>query len=185
MKAKVNKITIEILEADPLNLLADAIVVVTDPNLTVSDRLLQVAGSEVLKQTKQIGWCDVGSAVMTDAGELDQALKLIHAVGPRWGEGSERGKLANVTWECLRIAENRQLKSIALPAISVGTLGYPLESCANIMLTRMIDYTFEQPSYLRKILLGLSDVAALQVFEAEFERQLRDLRENGEGVVRA
>jgi O-acetyl-ADP-ribose deacetylase (regulator of RNase III) len=180
MKAKINKITIELTRSNLLTMDVDAIVVVTDPNLTVRDDI----GDAVREQTRRIGWSDVGTAVMTEAGNISNVMKIIHAVAPRWGEGSERGKLANVTWECLRIAENAQLKNLAMPPISVGLLGYPVESCAHVMLGRIIDYTFEDVRFLRHIYLNLNDDNEFDVFEKEFQQQLRDLRENGEGKVR-
>lgn len=184
MKAKVNKLTIEVIQADLLNLTVDAVVVVTDPNLTVSETLKQTAGPNVESEARAIGWADVGTAAITSAGNHPSIGRIIHAVGPRWGEGAERGKLATVTWECLRVAEENQLKSLAFPAISVGTLGYPVEACASIMISRIIDYTFEQTRHLRHILLALPDTPQTDVFNEEFERQIRDLRESGEGKVR-
>lgn len=185
MKATVNKVRIEVIEADILDTSVDAVVVVTDPNLTVSESLQQLAGPILLKHTAQIGWCEVGSAVITPAGNLPKTNHIIHAVGPRWGEGSERGKLANATWTSLHLAEDHQAESIALPAISVGALGYPVENCARIMIARIIDFTFEPVKHLRHILLCLDNVNTYTTFDTEFNRQIHKLRETGEGKVRA
>jgi O-acetyl-ADP-ribose deacetylase (regulator of RNase III) len=183
MKAKINKVTIQIVQGDMLTLPVDGLVTVTDPNLTVEPRLASLTGRSVVAQTADIGWCDVGSAAITDAGDLPEVRKIIHAVGPRWGEGAERGKLGNVTWLCLSLAEDNGLKSIALPAISVGALGYPVENCATTMLTKIIDFTFEDLRVVRKIMLCLPDEAQFKAFRAEFQRQLQDLRETGEGQI--
>lgn len=183
MKAKVNKVTIQIVRDDILALSVNGIVTSTDPNLSLSPDLSVKAGIDVQRECREIGWCDVGSAVITDAGNL-LVEKLIHAVGPRWGEGSERAKLANVTLHCLRLAEENQLKSIALPPISTGALGYPLEHCAKIMLTQIIDFTFEDLKYLRTVILCVVDIVAFEAFQREFERQLGDLKESGEGKVK-
>lgn len=184
MKAKINKINILIIHGDILTVPAQSIVVPTDPNLTVDERLASVAGPVVRRQTHLIGWCDVGQAVITDAGNLKNVRKIIHAVAPRWGEGSERGKLGNVTWECLSLAEAHELESIALPAISVGTLGYPVENCAKIMMTRVIDYTFEKLKHLSSVIFCLRDESEQSVFETELERQIQELKQSGEGKVR-
>ncbi|MEO8397269.1 MAG: macro domain-containing protein, partial [Chloroflexota bacterium] len=121
-------------------------------------------------------------AKMTSAGNL-KAEKIIHAVGPRWGEGSERGKLGNVTWECLHLAESNDLKSIAIPAISAGALGYPLENCATTMLSQIIDFTFEDLKHLRTIILCLPDELAFDAFKREFDQQLEELRQSGTATV--
>lgn len=183
MKAKVNKITIHITQGDIFAFAADGIVHVTDPNLTMNPALVAQAGPTIEQQTKRLGWCDVGSAVLTDSGSMENAIRLIHAVGPRWGEGSERGKLANTTWAILQQAEENKLKSVVLPAISVGANGYPLENCAITMLTKIIDFTFENVKFLRAIYLCLADETQVAIFEQEFHRQLEALKDAGEGKV--
>jgi O-acetyl-ADP-ribose deacetylase (regulator of RNase III) len=182
MKAKVNKITIQIVHGDLLSQSVAAIVNATDPNLHVPPALAAKAGSVVQQICNNIGWCDIGSAVITDSGDMP-VEKIIHAVGPRWGEGSERGKLSNVTQECLRLAEQNHLKSLAIPAISTGVLGYPVENCAKTMLTQIIDFTFDDPRYLKTIIVCLDDDSAHQIFEAEFAEQIQSLKEDGEGEV--
>ncbi|MBC7871702.1 MAG: macro domain-containing protein [Chitinophagaceae bacterium] len=179
MKAKINKVTLQLTQGDILALSTDALVIVTDPNISISEKLASKAGAIVQEQAAQIGWSDVGTAVMTDAGDLSGVQKLIHAVAPRWGEGSERGKLANTTWACLSLAEENGLQSLALPAISAGTLGYPLENCATTMLTKIIDYTFEDIESLRTIILCLEDEAAYEIFRVELLHQLHELKETG------
>ncbi len=184
MKAKVNKMTINLVQGDLLSQVADALVVVTDPNLSMTPQLRQLIGGEIEARVKQIGWSDVGTAVMTDSGNLENALRLIHAVAPRWGEGAERGKLAGLVWECLRIAENSQLRSICMPAISAGVLGYPIESSATIILERIVDYTFEETSTLQNITVCLSTDSEFGVFKEELMRQIEDLQQGDEGQMR-
>jgi O-acetyl-ADP-ribose deacetylase len=182
MKAKINKVTVRLTQETIFSVNAESIVNATDPNLSLPAELAARAGIEVVHECIAIGWCDVGSAKITGAGNLN-ADKIIHAVGPRWGEGSERGKLANVTWECLHLAETNNLKSVALPAISTGALGYPLENCATTMLTQIVDFTFEDLKHLRTILLCLPDELTFEAFRHEFEHQLEELRQSGTATV--
>ena len=54
------------------------------------------------------------------------------------------------------------------------------------MLGRIIDFTFEDLRYIRTISICLDEESpAFEVFEAEFRRQIEELRETGEGRVRA
>jgi O-acetyl-ADP-ribose deacetylase (regulator of RNase III) len=182
MRAKVNGVTIQIIQDDILSLSVSSIVNSTDPNLTMNPAMAEKAGLAVEAACAAIGWCAVGSAVMTEGGGL-LAKKVIHAVGPRWGEGSERGKLANVTLECLRLAERNRLKSIAIPAISIGTLGYPIENCAKTMLEQIVDFAFEDPHHLKTVIVCLDDLATFTIFNREFAEQIEDLKEAGEGEV--
>jgi O-acetyl-ADP-ribose deacetylase (regulator of RNase III) len=184
MKAKVNKVNIQLTQEDILSLPVAAIVTVTDPNLHVDPALLAKTGPTVQVQAEAIRWSDVGTAIVTDAGLLKNTVKIIHAVGPRWGDDSARAKLALVTWQCLELAEEHGLKSVALPPISTGALGYPLENCALTMLEQIIDFTFEKLRFLRSIVLCVGDAPnAMSIFETEFTRLLEELRETGEGQV--
>jgi O-acetyl-ADP-ribose deacetylase (regulator of RNase III) len=93
------------------------------------------------------------------------------------GEGSEAGKLANATRASLNLAEQNGLRSIAFPAISTGVFGYPLESCAEVMLRVIFDYTYEELQNLKHIILCLYDMLAFNVFAAEFQRKLQELKD--------
>ena len=73
---------------------------------------------------------------MTGAGNL-KARQVIHAVGPRMGEGDEDKKLAAAVRAALALADRRGMKSIALPAISTGNFGFPIDRAARIMLTEI------------------------------------------------
>jgi O-acetyl-ADP-ribose deacetylase (regulator of RNase III) len=183
MKAKVNKVTIQIVQTDILSLPVNGIVTATDPNLSLSPALAARVGVDVQRECREIGWVEIGSAAITSAGNLPFE-KIIHTVGPRWGEGSERGKLANVTLHALRLAEDNQLKAIAIPPISTGALGYPLENCAKTMLTQIVDFTFEDLKYLRTIIVCVDTSLALDIFKVEFDRQLQELKESGDGKVK-
>ena len=182
MKVKVNKVTIQIVQEDILSLAVNAVVNSTDPNLHLNPPLLLKAGFRLQEAVDAISWCDIGEAVITDAGDLP-FQKVIHAVGPRWGEGSERGKLANVTLACLRLAEEYHLRSLALPAISAGVLGYPLENCARTIITQIIDYIFENPRFLKLVIICLDNLTAITVFQNELRLQAEQLRATGEGEV--
>jgi len=182
MKVKVNKVTIQLVQDDILSLDVNGIVNSTDPNLHLSPPLFLRAGPKLQEAVKDISWCDIGDAVITDAGDLP-FQKIIHAVGPRWGEGSERGKLANATLACLRLAEEYRLRSLALPAISAGVLGYPLENCARTIITQIIDYTFENPRFLKLVVICLDNLTAMTVFQNELRFQVEQLKNAGEGEV--
>ena len=182
MKAKINKVTVRLTRETVLTVDAAGVVNATDPNLSLPPEFVAKAGIEVVRECTIIGWCDVGTATVTTAGGL-AAEKIIHAVGPRWGEGSERGKLASATWECLHLAEENSLKSIALPAISTGAMGYPLENCATTMITQIVDFTFEDLKHLRTIILCLPDELAFDAFKREFKQQLEQLRQSGAATV--
>ena len=178
MKATINQVTVELVQGDITDLDVDAIVNAANSQLIlgtgVAGAIRQKGGPSIQEECLRIGYCEVGDAVITGGGLL-KARHVIHAVGPRMGEGSEAGKLASAVRASLRLAERHGLHSIALPAISTGVFGYPLESCAEVMLRVIFDYTFEDLSHLRHVIVCLYDDHAFQVFAQEFARKLADL----------
>ena len=180
----MNRVTIEIVEGDILSQSVRGIAISTDTTLNLSPTLLEKTGESVQVACREIGWCNVGSAAITTAGNLPQD-KIIHVVGPRWGEGGERAKLTSATLRCLQLAEENKLKSIALPAVSTGVYGYPVENCATVMLNEIIDYTFEDLKHLRTVLVCLQNPQIFTVFHTEFELIIQKLAANGNVEVRA
>jgi O-acetyl-ADP-ribose deacetylase (regulator of RNase III) len=76
-----------------------------------------------------------GTAVETSAGLL-HARWVLHAVGPRWRGGGhgEAEQLASAYQACLDLCDRLGARSVALPAISLGVYGYPLDEGARIAI---------------------------------------------------
>ncbi|MBN2303020.1 MAG: macro domain-containing protein [Anaerolineae bacterium] len=178
MQAVLNEVTIELVQGDITDLEVDAIVNAANSQLIlgsgVAGAIRSKGGPAIQEECLALGFCEVGSAVITGGGNL-KARHVIHAVGPRMGEGSESGKLANAVRASLELAERRGLSSIAFPAISTGVFGYPLEGCADVMLRVIIDYTFEDLNSLKRAIVCLYDARAFNIFTAEFRRKLAEL----------
>ncbi len=77
-------------------------------------------------------------AAVTSAGALP-ARYVIHVVGPRWGSGDEAAKLRAAVHAALRTAQALRVSSVALPAISTGIFGYPVEQAAEVILDAVAD----------------------------------------------
>ncbi len=175
MQTTINRVTVELVKGDITDLALDAIVNPANSHLVlgagVAGAVARKGGSAIQAECDQIGHCDVGGAVMTGAGKLP-AKHVIHAVGPRMGEGNEPAKLASATRSSLSLADQNGLTSIALPAISTGVFGYPLADCARIMLRTILDFCSGGPKGLRRIVVCLYDDRAYQVFAQELQKQL-------------
>ena len=54
---------------------------------------------------------------------------LVHAVGPRWqgGNSGEEIKLRKAILKCLELTDKDKFSSIAVPALSAGIFGYPVD----------------------------------------------------------
>jgi len=106
----------------------------------------------------------VGQAVITGAGTL-KARHVIHAVGPRMGEGNEDEKLRRATWNSLLRATEHCLRSIAFPAISTGIFGFPKDRCATIMLKAARQFLEQPTTSVEKVIFCLWSAEDLKIFE--------------------
>ena len=68
--------------------------------------------------------------------------KVIHAVGPRWqgGHHNEKNDLNKAVYESMMAADQCGLSSIALPALSGGIFGYPLDKCTETIVSAVKDF---------------------------------------------
>lgn len=118
---------------------------------------------------KEHGSVSHQSPAYTTAGDLPFRC-IIHAVGPVWGSGSERAKLAAAVAGSLALADRLGLASLALPAISTGIFGYPLEEAAQVILQGVLDHCgLEVPSSLKSVQIVLFDRSAGEVFAAAWD----------------
>ena len=109
----------------------------------------------------------MGGAVLTTGGLL-KARFVIHAVGPRMGEGNEDKKLRNATLNSLKLMEENKLKSIAFPAISTGIYGFPINRCAHIMCTAVSRY-LTRDTQIKEVIFCLFTNSDFQIFEKELK----------------
>ncbi len=79
------------------------------------------------------GALPAGSAVVTSAGKLP-FKGVIHAVGPRQGEGDEEAKLVKALVAAFARAKERGWESVSFPAVSSGIFAVPLDVCARAYL---------------------------------------------------
>jgi O-acetyl-ADP-ribose deacetylase (regulator of RNase III) len=74
-----------------------------------------------------------GSAIVSGAGRLP-FKGVIHAVGPRYGEGDEETKLVLALTACWARAQENGWQSVSFPAVSSGIFAVPLDVCARAYL---------------------------------------------------
>lgn len=177
MRSKIRRLQVSISTEPLLQLPVDAIVNDTDPLLNIPETWLGLAGNELQREISLTGWCDIGSATITSAGNLP-SKRIIHAVGPRWGDANARGKLAKVIWETLQLAEDEKLSSLAIPPLATGTHGYPIESCASVMVEQIIDFAHEPLDFLREVIICVETAKEQKIFEGELLSQKKALRKS-------
>lgn len=166
---------LELLEGDITELAVDAIVNAANEDLQlgsgVAGAVRAKGGASIQEECDRIGGAAVGTAVITGGGDL-QAKHVIHAVGPRWGEGDEDRKLASAVRASLALADRHGLRSIALPAISTGNFGFPVDRCARIILTEIYRY-LQGGTKIEKVVVVLFGESTFDTFKRELRRGFR------------
>jgi O-acetyl-ADP-ribose deacetylase (regulator of RNase III) len=168
MEWTVNGKKLVILQGDITEMDTDAIVNAANKDLIlgagVAGAIRVKGGPTIQEECNRIGGTTVGEAVITTGGRL-KARYVIHAVGPRMGEGEEDRKLTDAARNSLAVAHGKALKSIAFPAISTGIFGFPKDRCARIMLGTAVDTWRQRETSLEKVVFCLWDKETLEIFQ--------------------
>jgi O-acetyl-ADP-ribose deacetylase len=163
---------IELLKADITEIQVDAIVNAANTSLLggggVDGAIHRKGGKAILDECIQIrnkqGGCKTGEAVITTAGNLPSKY-VIHTVGPVWnGDKVEKSKLlADCYKNCLNLAIQNGIKTIAFPNISTGIYHFPKDKAAEIAVRTVKD--FERISEIEKVIFVCFDDENYQIYK--------------------
>ena len=161
-KAKVTLQQGDITDAD-----VDAVVNAANTRLQlgagVAGAIRRKGGPTIQQECDAIGLVSLGEAATTGGGQL-KAQYVIHAASMHLGGLTTEDSLRDSTVNSLKRAVEKQLTSIAFPAIGTGIAGFPLDRCANVMLEEVRKHLNNQTT-LQRILFVLFDDAALKTFQ--------------------
>ncbi len=133
---------IDVVVGDITRQRVDAIVNAANSSLLggggVDGAIHRIAGPELLEACRPLGGCPPGEARITPAFRLP-ARYVIHTVGPIWRGGAENEDaiLANCYRNSMRLANSRNLVSIAFPSISTGAHGFPVLRATRIAVREL------------------------------------------------
>ncbi|HET7215846.1 MAG TPA: macro domain-containing protein [Terriglobia bacterium] len=163
---------IDFLKGDITELEVDAIVNAANNDLVlgsgVAGAIRSKGGPRIQEECERIGRIRLGEAAVTTAGNL-KAYYVIHAASMRLGGKTTSESLQNATRNSLLRAEEKGFKTIAFPAIGTGVAGLPMEECANVMVSEVLEH-LKSRSSLEKIAFVLYDDAALKTFEESYRK---------------
>lgn len=144
---------LELVEGDITHQEVDAIVNAANSGLAggggVDGAIHRAGGPTIIAETarRYPHGCPTGSAVITQGGQL-LARYVIHAVGPVWrgGVSGEAELLAGAYGRALELAAEHECQSVAMPAISCGVYGYPIDQAGRIALATTAEFLARDPT---------------------------------------
>jgi O-acetyl-ADP-ribose deacetylase (regulator of RNase III) len=165
---------VQILVGDLTEQTADAIVNAANERMLggggVDGAIHRAAGPGLLEACRRVPEvrpgvrCPTGEARITPGFAL-AAVHVIHTVGPIYGgRASDATLLASAFRSSLELAVERELRSIAFPAVSCGVYGYPVRDAAAIAR----DVVVEQAWALDEIRFVLFSEAAFEAWSDAF-----------------
>ncbi len=156
----------EVVNSSIVNVSADAIVLPANEQLKegsgTSRAIFEAAGRKALTTAcGKIGRCDVGTATVTPAFDLN-ARAIVHAVVPKWidGQSNEYELLSAAYLSALNIADYIGCESIAFPLLASGNNGFDKELAFHIAQESVRQFS---GMHLRKVILVIfgEDIVAL------------------------
>jgi O-acetyl-ADP-ribose deacetylase (regulator of RNase III) len=152
MRVSIQGRTLELAQGDITEQQVDAIVNAANSSLAggggVDGAIHRRGGPTILTETARSypRGCPTGSAVISSAGELP-ARYVIHAVGPIWSGGlnGEAEQLTGAYRAALSLAAQHKCQSVALPAISCGVYGYPVDQASRLAIATVQGFLQQDP----------------------------------------
>jgi O-acetyl-ADP-ribose deacetylase len=176
---------IQIQQGDITEMDVDAIVNAANNDLMlgagVAGAILRKGGDSIQQECNKIGSIPLGYAAITGAGRL-KARHVIHAAS--MGLGGERTtakSLRTSTAHSLRLATDRKLKTIAFPAVGTGVSGFPMDECAQIMLTEAAQH-LKGATSLETVYFVLFDERTRDSFQRTWKKLQKDFASGAAGA---
>lgn len=113
-------------------------------------------GEDLLDETVKLAGTYTGGAKITRAHKLKNDY-IIHVVGPM-DSNKKKNKLLEKTYlNLLSLADEYEIKSIAIPAISCGAFAMDIKDASKIAISTIKSYLQNHNSNIKKIYISLNN----------------------------
>lgn len=164
---------LNIVRHDITKIKADAIVNSTNEyfdvgGLGVDASIHYAAGPDLKDALAEIGYCPVGSSVVTESFNIPTCKYIIHAVAPVYQKGNFKEKvlLRKTYHSILRHASEYKCKSVAIPLLSAGANGYPVDEAYMIATDSIRGWLSTHYAFELDIMLVLFEKDAVELSKA-------------------
>ncbi|XP_010072639.1 PREDICTED: core histone macro-H2A.1 isoform X1 [Pterocles gutturalis] len=124
----------------------------------------------VVELRKKNGPLDIAGAVVS-AGHGLPAKFVIHCNSPGWGSDKCEELLEKTVKNCLALADEKKLKSIAFPSIGCGRNGFPKQTAAQLILKAISSYFVStMSSSIKTVYFVLFDSESIGIYVQEMAK---------------
>ncbi|XP_051050150.1 core histone macro-H2A.1 isoform X3 [Phodopus roborovskii] len=169
---------LQVVQADIASIDSDAVVHPTNTDFyiggEVGNTLEKKGGKDfveaVLELRKKNGPLEVAGAAVS-AGHGLPAKFVIHCNSPVWGADKCEELLEKTVKNCLALADDRKLKSIAFPSIGSGRNGFPKQTAAQLILKAISNYFVStMSSSIKTVYFVLFDSESIGIYVQEMAK---------------
>uniref|UniRef100_A0A8V0YWK3 MacroH2A.1 histone n=1 Tax=Gallus gallus TaxID=9031 RepID=A0A8V0YWK3_CHICK len=177
-KKGARKSKLQVVQADIATIDSDAVVHPTNSDFytggEVGSTLEKKGGKEfveaVIELRKKNGPLDIAGAVVS-AGHGLPAKFVIHCNSPGWGSDKCEELLEKTVKNCLALADEKKLKSIAFPSIGSGRNGFPKQTAAQLILKAISSYFVStMSSSIKTVYFVLFDSESIGIYVQEMAK---------------
>ncbi|XP_078453578.1 core histone macro-H2A.1-like isoform X1 [Lampetra fluviatilis] len=169
---------LQVVKADIATLKCDAVIHPTGNNFymggQVGNALAKKGGKELADAVQDLrnsnGPLDIAGAAMCLAPGLE-AENVIHCNSPSWGTDRSAELLEKTVKNCLALADEKKLVTVALPSIGSGGNGFPKQTAAQLILKAISNYFIStMDSSLKNIYFVLYDSESIGIYVHELAK---------------
>ncbi|XP_036380413.1 core histone macro-H2A.1 isoform X4 [Megalops cyprinoides] len=169
---------LQVVQADIATIDSDAVIHPTNSTFhtggEVGSALEKKGGKEfgeaVQELRKKNGPLEVAGAALTSGFGLP-AKFVIHCHSPGWGSDKCEELLDKTVKNCLALADEKKLKSVAFPSIGSGRNGFPKQTAAQLILKAISSYfVATMSSSIKTVYFVLFDSESIGIYVQEMAK---------------
>ncbi|KAM4546288.1 core histone macro-H2A.1 isoform 2-T3 [Fundulus diaphanus] len=169
---------LQVVQADISAVESDAVIHPTNSSLysggEVGSALEKKGGKEFTEALQELkkknGPLEVAGALLTGGFGLP-AKYVIHCNSPGWGSDKCEEMLEKTVKNCLALADEKKLKSVAFPSIGSGRNGFPKQTAAQLILKAISSYfVATMSSTIKTVYFVLFDSESIGIYVQEMAK---------------